>query len=202
MDRRNRLAVVADAPVRIVLEDRQVVLRRQLDEASSTIGPERATGGILERGNRVEERDLAATLQLGFEHVEVESLVVHGDRYDLRSVPGEDLQRAVVRRPLDEHPPRPLSELCRRIEDEALEPAGRDEDPVRCDVVLGREHLAQRAVATACAVGEDRGAVTLERCARAVGNERLVEALGRRGAPGKGDRGHGCSLPGGAAQPG
>ena len=164
MHRRNRVAVVADATVRVVLEDRQVVLRRQLDEPSPTIRPERATGRILEGGDRVEERDLAAALQLGFERVEVEALVVHRDGHDLCSVPREDLQRAVVRRPLDEHPPRPLRELRRRVEDEALEAAGRDEDPVRRDAVLGREHLAQRAVATAGAVGEDRRAVTLERC--------------------------------------
>ena len=115
--------------------------------------------------------------ELGLERVEVEALVVHRERHDLGSVAREDLQRPVVGRPLDEHAPRPHGELHGGVEHEALQAARRQEDAAGLDAVALREHLAQRAVATARAVGEDRDPVALERRAGAVGDQGRVEAF-------------------------
>ena len=191
-----RLAVVADAAVGVVLENRQVVLGGDLDEPAAALDADRAAGRILEGRDRVEERHRAALAELGFERVEVEALVVHRERHDLGAVAREDLQRPVVGRPLDEHAPRPHGELHGRVEDEPLQPARRQEDAARLDAVPLREQLPQRAVATARAVGEDRDPVPLERGTRAVGDQRRVEALRRRSAAGERDRCHVRSLPG------
>ena len=57
----------------------------------------------------------------------------------------------------------------------------------RLDAVPRRELLAQRPVAAAGAVGQDRPAVALERGARAVGELVDREALGRGHAAGERD---------------
>ena len=103
VDPRQRLAVVADAAVGVVLENRQVVLGGELDEPAAALDPDRAAGRVLERRDRVEERDRPALAQLGLERVEVEALVVHRERHDVRAVARQDLQRPVVGRRLDEH---------------------------------------------------------------------------------------------------
>ena len=74
-------------------------------------------------------------------------------------------------------------------EDEALERAARDHDAARFDAVLLGEPLAQRPVAAAGAVAEDRTAVVLERRARAVGELLHGEALGSRDSAGERDHG-------------
>ena len=196
VDRRQRLAVVADAAVRVVLENRQIVRGGELDEPPAALGADRAAGRVLEGRDRVEERDRAALRELGLERVEVEPLVVHRERHHLGALAREDLQRPVVRRPLDEHATRPHGELDGGVEDEALQAARRQEDAAGLDAVALREHLAQRAVATARAVGEHRDPVPLERRAGTVGDQGRVEAFRGRSAAGKRDRCHVRSLPG------
>ena len=93
-------------------------------------------------------------------------------------MPPEHLQRAVVRRRLDEHPARAQLQLDGRVEDEPLEAADRQEDPPRVDAVALREELAQRPVPAARPVREDRPPVALERCGCALREEADVEALG------------------------
>ncbi len=139
---------------------------------------QRAAARVLEGRDRVEERDVAATLELGLERVGVEAFLVHRQRDDLGAVPPEHLQRPVVRRRLDEHAAGAPLELDGRVEDEPLEAAGREEDPARVDAVALREELSQRPVPAAGPVREDRPPVALERCGCAVREERRVEALG------------------------
>ena len=126
---RRRLALVADEAVRVVLEQRQVVGLRELDDAASAFQRERPAARVLERRDRVEERDVAAPAELPLERVGVEALVVHRQRDHLGAFPREDLQRPVVGRALDEHTTGPARELLGRVEDEALQPARRDRHP-------------------------------------------------------------------------
>ena len=196
MDRRERLAVVADAAVRVVLENRQVVRGGDLDEPPAALGSDRAAGRILEGRDRVEERHRPALRELGLERVQVEPLVVHRERHHLGPVARQDLQRPVVGRPLDEHASRPHGELHGGVEHEALQATRRQVDAAGLDAVPLREHLPQRAVATARAVREHRDPVTLERRAGTVGDQGRVEAFRGRSAAGKRDRCHVRSLPG------
>ncbi len=172
------------------------MLRRDLGEPAPALRPDRAAGRVLERRNRIEERDRPTQAQLGLERVEVEALVVHRERHDLRPVTRQDLQRPVVGRPLDEHAPGPQRQLNGRVEDEPLQAAGRQEDAARLDVMPLREQLPQRPVAATGAVRQDRRPVALERGARAIRDQRLVEAFRRGCAPRERDRCHARSVPG------
>ena len=66
----------------------------------------------------------------------------------------EDLERAVVRRRLHEHAARSPRELLGGVEDESLESADREDDPLRPDAVPPRDPLTKRPVATARPVRE------------------------------------------------
>ena len=159
------------------------------DPAAALLG-ERPPARILERRDRVEERDVAAARKLGGQRVGIEPLLVHRQRHDVRPGLGEQLQRPVVGRPLDEDASRPAREQLGGVEDEPLQPAARDRDPGRGHAVALAEQLPQRAVATAGAVGEDRRPVALERRPRAVGDQVGREAFGGGRAARKGDRRH------------
>jgi hypothetical protein len=116
-----RVALEADEPVRVVLEDGKLVLPHDLDEPRAPLRRERPSARVLERGNGVEERRLlAAALELGVERVGIEPLVVHLQRNDLDPLASEDLERTVVARRLDEHATGNTCELLGRVEDEAL----------------------------------------------------------------------------------
>ena len=143
---------------------------------------ERSAARVLEGRDRVEERDVAAARELRLERVGVEPLVVHLDGDDLDALPAEELQRPIVGRPFDEDAPGSARELRGGVEDEALQPARREEDPAGVDPVTLPEQLSQRPVAPTRAIGEDRPTVTLERLAGAVREQLGVEA-GGEGAP-------------------
>src|SRR5204863_7626627 len=123
---------------------------------------------VLERRDRVQERRLVAATEFFRERIGIESLVVHRQRDDVGAETREDLQRPVVRRRLDEHAPASAVQELLREEDEGLQRAAREDDARGVDAVPLRDPLAQRAVAAARPVREDRDAVTLERSARAV----------------------------------
>ena len=124
-----RLALVAHEAVRIVLEHRQLVLSRDLDDLAAPLAGERPPARILEGRNRVQERrPLASAAQLGNERVRDETLLVHLERYDLGALARENRERAVVRGRLDEHAAGAPGELLRCVEGEALQPSGRQHD--------------------------------------------------------------------------
>src|SRR5262249_46000529 len=150
-------------PIRIVLEDEQIALARELDEALPALERQRAPARILEGRDRVQERRLTARKLVGNETV-----VVHPRADDLGAEPAKDLDRTVVRRRLDER--RGAGGWGRPREDhDARERAARDNDARRLRPVPSRDPLAQRAVAAAGAVREDDLAVTRDRLARAIG---------------------------------
>ena len=122
----------------------------------------------------------------------VEAFLVHRHRDDLRSELAEELERPVVRRLLDEHA-RVAAEALRE-EDEALEPAVRDEHALALDSVAFGDPVAERLVAARRAVREDRPPVGEERGARALGKLVDRQALGCGNPARKGDRRHVSSL--------
>ena len=170
------------------------MLPDELGETPAALGAERAAARVLEGGDRVQERDRSVASQLGGERVEVETLLVHRQRDDLGPLPRKDLQRSVVRGALDEHASGTTLELERGVVRESLQAADREEDALWPDAVPRGQELAQRAVAAARAVRENRLSVALEGHGRAVGEERRVETLGRRGAARERDRCHVRSL--------
>ena len=145
MERRQRLALEADEPVRIVLEHEQVVLGRELDDATTAVLRERAPARVLEGREQVEERRRLAARERGLERVRIEAFVVAVERDDLGTELAQDLQGPVVRRPLDEHAP-PGSESLRK-EDESLQRAVGEEDARGVDAVPFGSPVAQRPVA-------------------------------------------------------
>ena len=196
MDPRDRLAVVPHPAVWVVLENGEVILGRELDEPSAALGADRPARRILERRDRVEERDRPAATQFCLEPIEVEAFVVHRERNNLHAVARENLQRAVVRRTLDEHATGAACKLHGGVEHEALQATGRNEDAIRGDAVPLGEQLPQRCVSAAGSVRENRPPVPRERRARTVGDQRRIEALRGRGSAGERDRCHDLSVAG------
>src|SRR4029077_19447261 len=82
-EQRRCFALEADEPVRVVLENGELVLARKLGDPLTPPGRERAPARILERRDRVEERGLVAVPERLLERVGIEPLVVDGQRLDL-----------------------------------------------------------------------------------------------------------------------
>src|SRR4029077_2561045 len=101
-----RGALVAHEAIGIVLQYGQAVLAGKLDEAVPPLGAERSPTRVLEGRDRVEERRPLPAAERLLERGRIKALVVHRDRGDLDAVGCQDLQRAVVGRRFDEHPPR------------------------------------------------------------------------------------------------
>src|SRR5204862_4562969 len=137
--RRRRGALEADEAVGIVLEHEQVALARELDEAMSPLGRERTAARVLKGRDRVEERRLRACVERLSERVEIEAVVVHRDGDHVGAASGEQLQRSVVRRLLDEH-----ARTGKAVgeERESLQRAVRDENARRLDAMTIGDRLA------------------------------------------------------------
>ena len=185
--RRRRGALVADEAIGIILQYGQVVLARKLDEAVPPLGAERSPTRVLEGWDRVEERRLVSAGERLLERGRFQAVGGQGVRGDLDAVGGQDLQRAVVGRRFDEHPPRakPLSE-----EHHALQRAVGDQHASGIDTVALADPLAQRLVAADRPVRQDGRAVTLDGRACTVRELLDGDALVRRVASGEGDRLH------------
>src|SRR5205814_5092823 len=106
---------------------------------------------VLERRDRVQEGRLRALGERLLERLREQPLVVHREADDVCAEAGEDLQRPVVGRRLDEYP-RPGPDELLGEEDEALQRAARDDDAPRLDAVALGDPLAQGRVAAAGAV--------------------------------------------------
>ena len=104
---------------------------------------ERPAARVLEGRDRVEEADRAVR-EVASERVGIEPLVVHLHRANLGAEAGEELQRPVVGRRLDEDAARPRLEELLGVEEEALERAGGEQHSAGIDPVPCREQLAQR----------------------------------------------------------
>ena len=182
------LALEADESVRVVFENRELVLADDLDEARATLGRQRPPARVLERRDRVQERrPLAPAAEFDVECVRIETFLVHLERDDLDPVAGEDLERTVVGRRLHQHAPGGSRELLGGVEDESLKPSDREHDPLRLDAVPPRDPLPERPVPAARPVREDPCAVALRHRIRALRKLRGRDQLGRRGSASEGD---------------
>ena len=125
--RRRRLALVADEAVRVVLEHGHAVrarpARRRAADARSRACARSGSGRSGScRGSSSRPRRARARARPG-------RALPRPSRTGTTSAPsrGEDLQRPIVGRRLDEHAARALGEQLLGVEDEALQPAVRDD---------------------------------------------------------------------------
>ena len=130
--------------------------------------------------------------ELRLESVDVEALLVERDPVHVGAEVGEQLERPVVGRRLDEDAP-PRHELSGE-EREALERAVREHDAVGVDAVAFGDPGPEWPVAARGAVVQDRAAVALDRGAGTVGELRDGKQLRPRNAARERDRLHGPSL--------
>ncbi len=106
----------------------------------------------------------------------------------------QDQERTIVARRLDQHAPAHAApeEVLGQV-DEALERAVGEQDLARIDRVALAQPLPERRIAKTGAVGENGGAVSLDRALGTLGQEVDGEAFGRRRAASEGDRPHGAA---------
>ena len=183
---RELLAAEPDVVVRVVLEDRELVLVRELEEPGALLARERHARRVLEVRDDVRERRPHTALEQGLELVDVEAVGLEAHRVQLAATVAQPQQGPVVGRALDDHRRVGLDEL---VEQERVGLHGTvgDQHVLRLHAVLGGDLLAQRAVAHGGAVAGDPGRIGIER-----GDGRGLEALGvddveRRSAPGERD---------------
>ena len=104
-ERRRRLARPAQEAVRIVLDDHEVVLLGELEDALAPLERHRGAARVLEVRDHVEE-GRGRALELGGQRVGVDAVAVDRDADDVGARAPEDQDAAVVGRRLDEHAPR------------------------------------------------------------------------------------------------
>ena len=187
MQRRQRLPLEANEPVRIVLEHEQVVVGGEVDDTTTAILRERPPARVLEGREQIDETPAARRSR-----VQTRARRDRGLRR--RSRARRSRRRARERifsgrsyvGPLDEHAA-PGSESLRK-EDESLQRAVGEEDARRIDPVPFGSPFAQRPIAARRPVREDRRPVALERAARAVGELGHRQALRRGPAARERDR--------------
>ncbi len=157
VERRQRVALVAQHPVRVVLHDQQLALARDPDQRVAALQRHRHPGGVLEGRHGVQEFRAPALalerVQRGLELTDPHPVVVEGDLHDLGLVGAERRDRARVRRRLgDDH----VAGIDQRLAEEVdrLLAAGRDEQVRRSDPhVLGGHHLDDAVLDHLRAVG-------------------------------------------------
>ena len=103
--RLQRLALEGQLAVGVVLEDPEVVLGGELDQALPLLGRERAAGRVVGVGDDVGELDRALG-QRRLERADVEPVGLQRDRHQLDAELLQEQQRAVVGRLLDRRPGR------------------------------------------------------------------------------------------------
>ena len=101
--RLQRLALEGQLAVGVVLEDPEVVLGGELDQADPLRRRERAARRVVEVGDHVRELH-GPLLERGFEGRDVEPVGLQRHRHQLHPEPLQHQQRAVVGRLLDDHP--------------------------------------------------------------------------------------------------
>ena len=134
VERRQRVALVAQQPVRVVLEHEQLALGGEPDEPAAALERHRDAGRVLERRHRVDELRRAALalepVERLLEQVDAHAVGVHLDLHDVGLVGAERGHGAGIGRALgDDH----VARIDQRLADEVdhLLAAGRDEQLVR-----------------------------------------------------------------------
>ena len=94
LDRRQRLAGIAQVAVGVVLEDHHAVLLGEIVELFALLEAHRDAGGVLEIRDRVDELDVFLRPERLFERFHVHAVRIHRDADELRAVGAEVVQRA------------------------------------------------------------------------------------------------------------
>jgi len=149
--RRERIAGETDRDVRVVLEDRELVLAGEGEERVALGAAQRVAGGVLEVGDDVGELGLDARIDQVGDAVDVDAVGLELDHADVGEALAQAEERPVVGRALDDDRVARLDELVEQ-EGVGLHGAVGDDDVRRLDAVLLGDPLPERHVA-------DRGAV-------------------------------------------
>jgi hypothetical protein len=184
MQRRQRLPLVAQQPVRVVLEDEQLAPARDGHELTAPAQRHGHARGVLEVGDRVDELRPSPrgveVVEQGIELVDAHAVAIGRHVDDVCLVRAERRDRARVRRALrHDHVTRVDQRLAHEVYD--LLPAGGDEHLVGVNRgVLRRHHLDDAVLHHGHALGRP----VLERPRAGLRRDRLHErgiALGREG---------------------
>ena len=189
--RRQRLALEADRDVRVVLEDREVVLGREPQQLAALLRAQRVAGRVLEVGDDVRELRLDAAGEQRAERGRVDPVRLQLDHVQVGAAVAQVEQRAVVGRRLDDDG---VARVDEQLEEErvGLHRAVGDEHLLDGDAVLLGDPLAQRHVADRRAVRDRPAGILLEGELRGLAQPLHVDDVERRRAPGERDRvGHG-----------
>ncbi|CPU62865.1 Uncharacterised protein [Mycobacteroides abscessus] len=191
--RGERLAVEAEQPVGVVLDDEDAVPLRDLEDARSALGGEGHAGGVVEVRDGVEQLDATPVGGEAREHLlqrlRDEPVLVEGHVHDVGLVRPEHAQRPdVARRLRDDHVARVDEDP--RDEVERLLRAGRHDDVVGVALDALEPHdvedpLAQGLVALTGAVLERRGTARRDEALHGVGDLVEGEAFEVRHAAGE-----------------
>ena len=173
--RRQRVALVAQEAVGVVLEDEQLALGGDLHEAPAARERHRHAAGVLERRDGVDELRAPAlglqAVERRLELVDEHPVAVHRDLHDVGLVGGERRDRAGVGRRLGDDDVAGIDE---RLADEVddLLAAGRDEDVGGVDLRALRGHHLDDRLAHA---PEPLGGRVLQRLGRRLGGDAAHE---------------------------
>ena len=135
-----------------------------------------APAGFWKFGIVYSRRGVLTGLAGGRQGIDVEPVGGQWNGQEVNSVELRLQQGAVVGRRLHREQIAGDQELLQQ-EDEALERAGRDDDALCTDIVLGREERPQRRVPRAVAVGEDPDMVVAEGRLGRSGDELAVKGF-------------------------
>src|SRR5918992_1914886 len=151
----------AQLDVGVVLEDREAVLPRQLEQSLALLERQGAAGRVLEVGYDVRELRARPGLEGPGESVDVDAVCLELYRQDLRTQLAQCKERAVVGRRLYDHD---VAGLDQRLEQErvGLHGAVRSHGSVRLDALLVGDPLEQARVAGRRSVREGPTRVALE----------------------------------------
>ena len=194
-DRARGLALEAQQPVRVVLEDGDARRLRDGEDLGASRRTLRDAGGVVEARDRVDQLDPLAGRARGGDRLgqgaRHQALVVHGDVDDVALVRAEDAEGAHVRRCLDEDDVAGIAEDADHEVEGHLRSGGHD-DVVRMggDADLAdhlEDLLAERDVALARAVLEGLRAALVQQSLRRVGQHVDGQGLHVRHAAGQRD---------------
>ena len=154
LDGRNKLTLIAQFKVRIVLDNQDVILLCHREQLLAALERHGAAGRVLESRDDIDELDVRRGLKQFLELVHAHALVVHRDAHQLGIHAAESVERADEGRVLADDDIARIEHNLREQADRLLS-AGGDEDiiVVRTDVVLLLHALCSQLAQLRIALG-------------------------------------------------
>ncbi len=190
VDREHRLqglALEGQLPVGVVLEDPEVMLGGELDQAHALLGGEGASGRVVEVGDHVGQlhRSLG---EGGLEGGDLESVLLERHRDQLDAEPLQHQQRAVVGRLLDDHAVTGAEQVLEEHRPRLQRAVGDHHLAVVEAAVPLRDPVAEPGVADSRPVGERLLPVLGQRPSGRVAHRILGQDVGAGRPAGEGNR--------------